>query len=91
LRHTARRRQAPHLLLITPNDGGGFRVISGRCTHRGCIVDLAPDAKSWECPCHGSRYDLDGHVTGGPAEKPLVAPPTHIDGDALVIDLGALA
>jgi len=77
-------------LLITPNDGGGFRVINGRCTHRGCIVDLATDARAWECPCHGSRFDLDGRVTSGPADKPLAMPPTRIDGDALIIDLSAL-
>ena len=44
-------------------------AISTTCTHLGCIVALADTGFS--CPCHGSRYDQDGNVTGGPAPKAL--------------------
>lgn len=44
-------------------------AISITCTHLGCIVGLADTG--FACPCHGSRFDQDGNVTGGPAPRPL--------------------
>jgi len=44
-------------------------AISTTCTHLGCIVGLSETG--FACPCHGSRFDQDGNVTGGPAPKPL--------------------
>ncbi len=50
-------------------DGNKIAAISTTCTHLGCIV--APSETGFSCPCHGSRYDTDGNVTGGPAPKAL--------------------
>lgn len=50
-------------------DGDQFAAVSTTCTHLGCIV--SPSDTGYSCPCHGSRYDQDGNVTGGPAPKPL--------------------
>ncbi len=47
----------------------GFAAISIKCTHLGCTVGVSETGFS--CPCHGSRYDQDGNVTGGPAPAPL--------------------
>ena len=50
-------------------EGSKVAAISTTCTHLGCIV--APSATGFQCPCHGSRFDVDGNVTGGPAPKAL--------------------
>jgi cytochrome b6-f complex iron-sulfur subunit len=50
-------------------EGGQVAAISTTCTHLGCIVGLSDTG--FACPCHGSRFDADGNVTGGPAPKPL--------------------
>lgn len=50
-------------------EGDKVAAISTTCTHLGCIVSLSDTG--FACPCHGSRYDQDGNVTGGPAPKPL--------------------
>ena len=50
-------------------DGNRMAAISTTCTHLGCIVSISDTG--FACPCHGSRYDQDGNVTGGPAPKPL--------------------
>ncbi len=50
-------------------DGAKLAAISTTCTHLGCIVSISDTG--FDCPCHGSRYDQDGNVTGGPAPKPL--------------------
>jgi len=47
----------------------GFSALSLICTHLGCTVEDGKDG--FTCPCHGSRYDMDGNVTHGPAEKHL--------------------
>lgn len=50
-------------------EGDKLAAISTTCTHLGCIVSVSDTGFS--CPCHGSRYDQDGTVTGGPAPKAL--------------------
>ena len=50
-------------------EGDKVAAISTTCTHLGCIV--APSLTGFACPCHGSQFDVDGNVTGGPAPKPL--------------------
>ena len=55
--------------VVIVRDKKGFAAISITCTHLGCTVRTS-DA-GFECPCHGSQYDNDGYVTGGPAPRPL--------------------
>ena len=42
-----------------------------RCPHLGCQLEWNPDEKSWECPCHGSRFDHRGRLLEGPAQTHL--------------------
>lgn len=53
------------------DEDGAVRVVSARCTHLGCIVGFNAAERAWECPCHGSRFAVDGSVLHGPATRPL--------------------
>ena len=71
---------------------GKVDVFAINCSHLGCSVALNADAKSFDCPCHGSRFHLDGTVLHGPAAFPLshlkwtqAADPTTIDVDGIVL------
>jgi Rieske Fe-S protein len=50
---------------------GKLFTVSAVCTHLGCIVRWNPAETSWDCPCHGSRFDPQGRVLHGPATRPL--------------------
>ncbi len=50
-------------------EGPKVAAISTTCTHLGCIIGLSETG--FACPCHGSRFDQDGNVTGGPAPRAL--------------------
>ena len=50
---------------------GELHVVSAACTHMGCQVKWNSAELSWDCPCHGSRFDVDGCVLHGPAVTPL--------------------
>jgi Rieske Fe-S protein len=50
---------------------GVIWAMSSRCTHLGCAVSLDEGGRGFVCPCHGSRYGVDGAVLQGPADEPL--------------------
>lgn len=54
---------------ILPDGKTKLHVVSVKCPHLGCELVWNPDEKSWDCPCHGSRFDIDGRLLDGPAEK----------------------
>jgi Rieske Fe-S protein len=53
------------------DEQGQLHAVSLRCTHLGCLLRFNAAERSWDCPCHGSRFDVDGAVLEGPAVKPL--------------------
>lgn len=50
---------------------GKVHVVAINCSHLGCSIALNDADKSFDCPCHGSRFHLDGTVMHGPAVAPL--------------------
>lgn len=66
------------ILKIDGHDVGAFRDAEGRvhavsavCTHMGCLLGWNANDRTWDCPCHGSRFALGGEVISGPAVTPL--------------------
>ena len=55
------------------------------CTHGACEVAFSAEHQHVECPCHGSRFALDGAILRGPASQPLPAFPVFVEGDTLWI------
>jgi len=69
-------REGLTTLAVYRDPEGEFHELSAVCTHLGCLVQWNGGEKSWDCPCHGSRFAVDGAVLHGPACAPLhpVAP-----------------
>ena len=51
---------------------GAIHVVDVRCPHLGCQLEWNPDERSWDCPCHGSRFDYKGNRLCGPAQENIV-------------------
>ena len=49
------------------DDQGAIHERSAYCPHLGCVVAWNPTEKTWDCPCHGSRFTAAGDVVNGPA------------------------
>ncbi|RSZ56484.1 FAD-dependent oxidoreductase [Massilia atriviolacea] len=72
-------RDGGRLLAVYRGDDGGLQAVSAACTHLGCAVHWNAGDKSWDCPCHGSRFAPDGEVLHGPARRALAA--ATLEGD----------
>lgn len=57
------------------DEDGTLHAVSARCTHLGCLVNWNNAERSWDCPCHGSRFGIDGTVLEGPAVHRLERKP----------------
>ncbi|MFA5583488.1 MAG: FAD-dependent oxidoreductase, partial [Bacteriovoracaceae bacterium] len=60
-----------HMYAVSKNEKNELHVSSAVCSHLGCIVHWNDSEKSWDCPCHGSRFTDKGKVIEGPALKDL--------------------
>jgi nitrite reductase/ring-hydroxylating ferredoxin subunit len=79
-------------VLINRAAGDQFYALETRCTHQGCVVPVYNAAQGASvCPCHGSRYAIDGKVKQGPAASPLKSYPVNFDGSALCVEIPKLA
>ena len=58
-------------IAVYKDEQGHIYSCSAICTHLGCIVQWNDGEKSWDCPCHGSRFDTEGKILNGPAIAPL--------------------
>jgi glycine/D-amino acid oxidase-like deaminating enzyme/nitrite reductase/ring-hydroxylating ferredoxin subunit len=64
-------REGARKVAIFRDEAGEVHRLSAVCTHLGCIVGWNKAASTWDCPCHGSRFDATGRVINGPASKDL--------------------
>ncbi|HYT93707.1 MAG TPA: FAD-dependent oxidoreductase [Gemmataceae bacterium] len=60
-------RRGLHKVAVYRDEAGRVHKVSATCSHLGCVVDWNPTEKTWDCPCHGSRFDVRGKVVNGPA------------------------
>jgi glycine/D-amino acid oxidase-like deaminating enzyme/nitrite reductase/ring-hydroxylating ferredoxin subunit len=65
--HGAIIRQGRTKLAVYRDENGTLHRRTAVCPHLGCIVHWNSLEQSWDCPCHGSRFGVDGHVMNGPA------------------------
>jgi Rieske Fe-S protein len=70
-------------IVVTQPTLGAFVGLSSVCPHAGCNVNKIVDG-AIVCPCHGSRFNLDGSVAKGPATEPLETRTVVVEGDSIV-------
>ncbi|MBV9320799.1 MAG: Rieske (2Fe-2S) protein [Mycobacterium sp.] len=70
-------------VVVTQPSAGVFKGLSSTCTHAGCTVSEVAGG-TINCPCHGSKFHLDGSVAEGPASSPLPAVAISVQGDSIV-------
>ncbi|GAB2672685.1 Rieske (2Fe-2S) protein [Nocardia goodfellowii] len=69
--------------VLTQPAAGQFVGLDATCTHAGCKVNEIAGG-TINCPCHGSKFNLDGSVANGPATRPLKTKSVRVEGDSIV-------
>jgi cytochrome b6-f complex iron-sulfur subunit len=65
---------------------GGLRALYQKCPHLGCRIPFCESSDQFECPCHGSTYNVIGEYLTGPAPRGMDRFPITISGDRVVVD-----
>ena len=73
--------------LWVANADGHLFALSQRCPHLGCRVPFCESSGRFECPCHGSVFDIAGEWIEGPSPRGMDQHPLTIEDDTLVVDL----
>lgn len=71
-------------VVVTQPAAGEVLAFSAICTHQGCTVAAVQDG-TINCPCHGSRFNLDGTVANGPAARPLESRAVTVDNGEITL------
>ncbi len=58
-------------IALFKDEAGSLHAVNPACTHINCVVGWNTAEKTWECPCHGSRFSMDGEMLTAPARKDL--------------------
>ena len=56
---------------VYKNEEGDYFCINPVCAHLKCALSFNEAEKTWDCQCHGSRYDIKGNILEGPTVRPL--------------------
>jgi cytochrome b6-f complex iron-sulfur subunit len=76
--------------LFVANTGTRVFALSQKCPHLGCRIPFCESSGHFECPCHGSKYDIGGEWIEGPAPRGMDRYRLTLDGDTLVVDTSKL-
>ena len=79
---------AGRMFVVNANDY--IFALSQKCPHLGCHVPYCESSGRFECPCHGSIYDLAGEYVAGPAPRGMDRYAVTFEGENVVVDTGAL-
>ena len=60
-------------------------ALDRRCTHTGCKIAFAEDEREFHCPCHGSRFNMEGYPVAGPAKKRLTTWTVEHEGERVYV------
>ena len=74
-------------ILVVRHETGAV-AMTAVCTHEGCTVGFDPTTLGAACPCHGSQYDSEGHVTRGPAPLPLELFAATLEAEGIKVTIG---
>jgi cytochrome b6-f complex iron-sulfur subunit len=72
--------------LFVVNTGSRVFALSQKCPHLGCRIPFCESSGHFECPCHGSKYDIGGEWIEGPAPRGMDRFRLTLDGDTVVVD-----
>jgi glycine/D-amino acid oxidase-like deaminating enzyme/nitrite reductase/ring-hydroxylating ferredoxin subunit len=64
-------RAGGRLVAVYRDEKNDVHAVSAVCTHLRCVVNWNGADRTWDCPCHGSRFDIEGNVVASPATRPL--------------------
>lgn len=78
-------RQSHKAIWVVKKPDGHVTVFAPMCTHLGCSYRWDHEGRRFQCPCHGSAFNIDGRVLSGPAPRPLDELPSKIENGRLLV------
>jgi cytochrome b6-f complex iron-sulfur subunit len=75
------------IVVRDPSNSEAVIALTANCNHRDCTVEWAADSQEFVCPCHQSRFALDGSIVDGPATEPLRPLQAEIANDTITVTM----